>query len=77
MSDILCTIQEQMLFFSRGCFSWRRGVKNSVPLHDHVPFAVQIERFALSEAGDYGRKRNDIKILKLNFTPARNSLCKQ
>lgn len=52
-------------------------MKNSVPLHDHVPFAVQIERFALSEAGDYGSKRNDIKILKLNFTPARNSLCKQ
>lgn len=77
MFDILCTIQEQMLFFSGGYLSWRRGVKNSVVLHDHVPFAVQIERFAVSEAGDYRRKRTDIKILKLNFIPAINSLCKQ
>lgn len=52
-------------------------MKNSVLLHDHVPFAVQIERFAVSEAGDYRRKRDDIKILKLNFIPATNSLCKR
>lgn len=52
-------------------------MKNSVLLHDRVPFAVQIERFAVSEAGDYRRKRDDIKILKLNFIPATNSLCKR